>query len=250
MKDGKLVFFGHTMMFRLPYDRTPYEFVPPGLRAETSDVDIDLAEAIFGFTSRGKEGNRGSRAGRISFGDARLEPGQSDIWLSSGHPVIPKILSGPKPTAFQHYLTQQQPDEVPSTNKNGTPKLELRLDHYASPPPHETVIRGHKLYWHKGSVGLSDIKDSRCNGLQVDSKHTLIKPVKAGVRFRSTIHFENLSRVELGAVLWTLVLPGEQGREYRHKIGMGKPLGMGSVKLVPKLYLDDRKSRYSRLFEG
>jgi CRISPR-associated protein (TIGR03986 family) len=244
MKDGKLVFFGHTMMFRLPYDRTPYEFVPPSLRAETSDVDIDLAEAIFGFTSL----KRGSRAGRIFFGDARLEPGQSDIWLSSGHPVIPKILSGPKPTAFQHYLTQQQPDEVPSTNKSG--KLELRLDHYASPPPHETVIRGHKLYWHKGRVGLSDIKDSGFNGLQVDKQHTLIKPVKAGVRFRSAIHFENLSRVELGAVLWALVLPGEQGREYRHKIGMGKPLGMGSVKLVPKLYLDDRKSRYSRLFEG
>jgi CRISPR-associated protein (TIGR03986 family) len=245
MKDGKLVFFGHTMMFRLPYDRTPYEFVPPSLRAETSDVDIDLAEAIFGFTSRGKEDKRGSRAGRIFFGDARLKPGQSDIWLSTGHPVIPKILSGPKPTAFQHYLTQQQPDEVPSGKK-----LELRLDHYASPPPHETVIRGHKLYWHKGKVGLSDIKDSGCNGLQVDKQHTLIKPVKAGVGFSSTIHFENLSRVELGAVLWALVLPGEQGKEYRHKIGMGKPLGMGSVKLVPKLFLDDRKSRYSRLFEG
>jgi len=252
MKDGKLVFFGHTMMFRLPYDRTPYEFVPPSLRAETSDDDIDLAEAIFGFTSRGKEDKRGSRAGRIFFGDARLKPGQSDIWLSTGHPVIPKILSGPKPTAFQHYLTQQQPDEVPSgkTYRDGTPKLELRLDHYASHPTHETVIRGHKLYWHKGSVGLSDIKDSECNGLQVDKQHTLIQPVKAGVRFCSTIHFENLSRVELGAVLWALVLPGEQGKKYRHKIGMGKPLGMGSVKLVPKLYLDDRKSRYSRLFEG
>lgn len=251
VKEGKLVFFGHAMMFRLPYGRSPHNFIPPGLRPETSEVDIDIAEAIFGFTPRGKEDKRGSRAGRVYFCDARLEPGQADIWLS-GHPVIPKILSAPKPTAFQHYLTQQQPDKVESGthNRNGTPKMELRLDHYASPPPHETVIRGHKFYWHKGRVDLSDIKENGPNGLQIDKQHTLIKPVKHGVKFHSTIYFENLSKVELGAILWALLLPGESGKEYRHKIGMGKPLGMGSIKLAPKLYLDDRCSRYQRLFDG
>lgn len=251
VKDGKLVFFGHAMMFRLPYDCSPYNFIPPDLRSETSEVDIDIAEAIFGFTPHGRENKRASRAGRVYFCDARLEPGQTDIWLS-GHPVIPKILSGPKPTAFQHYLTQHQPDEVESgkLNKNGTPKLELRLDHYASPPPHEAVIRGHKFYWHKGRVGLSDIKENGRNDLQVDKQHTIIKPVKPGIKFHHTIHFENLSKVELGAILWALFLPGEKGKEYRHKIGMGKPLGMGSIKIASKLYLDKRSSRYRRLFDG
>lgn len=253
IKDGKLVFFGHAMMFRLPYGRSPYEFIPQGLRPETSKVDIDLAEAIFGFTPHGKEDKRASRAGRVYFYDARLEPGQADIWLKlSGQPVVPKILSGPKPTAFQHYLTQQQPDKVESgrRNKNGTPKLELRLDHYASPPPHETVIRGHKFYWHKGRVSLSDIEDNGQDISHIDKQHTLIKPVKPGVKFHSTIHFENLSKAELGAILWALLLPGEHGKEYRHKIGMGKPLGMGSIRIAPKLYLDDRSSRYNRLFDG
>ncbi len=250
LKDGKLVFFGHTMMFRLPYSRSPYDFIPPGLRPETSEVEIDVTEAIFGFTPWGKKDERGSRAGRVFFCDARLEPGQTDIWLSE-HQEIPKILSGPKPTAFQHYLTQQQPDKVESgkINKN-TPKLELRLDHYASPPPHETVIRGHKFYWHKERVELDDIKEEKKVDLNVDKQHTLFKPVKPGVKFNSIIHFKNLSKVELGALLWALVLPGEKDKKYRHKIGMGKPLGMGSIKLIPKLYLDDRKNRYERLFDG
>ena len=146
----KLVFFGHTMMFRLPYEKSPYDFVPPGLRQDTSEVDIDLAEAIFGFTSHGEE-RRVSRAGRVFFSDAWLKPDQENIWFldeGSEEPVIPKILSGPKPTAFQHYLTQQQPDKVETPrSKSGKPKMELRLDHYASPPPHDTVIRGHKYYW-------------------------------------------------------------------------------------------------------
>jgi cold shock CspA family protein len=47
-----------------------------------------------------------------------------------------------------------------------------------------------------------------------------------------------------------LSLPGEAGKTYRHKLGMGKPLGMGAVNITPRLYLTDRTSRYTRLFEG
>jgi len=32
-----------------------------------------------------------------------------------------------------------------------------------------------------------------------------------------------------------------------HKIGMGKPLGLGSVEITPKLYLSNRKERYESL---
>jgi CRISPR-associated protein (TIGR03986 family) len=123
------------------------------------------------------------------------------------------------------------------------------LDHHDSPPPHQTVIRGHKLYWHRGS-GHEDIREKDSVDWATDSQHTQIKPVKAGVSFRSQIHFENLSKVELGALLWILAPPGETGKQYRHKLGMGKPLGMGAVKITPTLHLGDRQDRYSRLFEG
>jgi len=174
---------------------------------------------------------------------------QTGVWLQQ---ITPKILSSPKPTTFQHYLTQQQPDELDSgkRDKKGNPKMELRLDHYASPPPHPTTIRGYKLYWHRGEVGLYDLEEQSRMDWSTDTQHTSIKPVKPGVTFRFRIYFENLRDYELGALLWALILPGEPEKDYCHSLGMGKPLGMSAVKITPTLYLGDRASRYSKLFEG
>ena len=64
MERGKLVFFGHTMMMRLPYPHTPLEFVPKPLR----DTDqVDLAEAIFGYTKSAGEGVARAYGGRVFF---------------------------------------------------------------------------------------------------------------------------------------------------------------------------------------
>jgi len=246
LENNELVFFGHLMLFRLPYKRSPFDLVPEKLHAIDS---IDLSEALFGFVAQGKPNPRQARAGRVFFTDACLEPQQVNVWEAE---VTPKILSGPKPTTFQHYLTQQQPDEVDSDkrDKRGNPKMELRLDHYASPPPHETAIRGHKLYWHRGPVTLDQVKEENRVDWNTDTQHTFIKPVKAGVRFHFRIYFENLRDFELGALLWALTLPGEPGKDYCHSLGMGKPLGMGAVKITPTLHLSDRRSRYRRLFDG
>jgi len=35
-----------------------------------------------------------------------------------------------------------------------------------------------------------------------------------------------------------------------HKLGMGKPLGLGSVKITPTLYIINRKERYKSLFDN
>lgn len=242
LREGeRLVFFGRAQLFRLPYRRRPLDLVPPELRRPQ---DIDYAEAIFGFVGEGKatdrrrgEGEEGrAYAGRVSVTDALLEPGQSEIWLSPD-PVVPYILASPKPTAIQHYLTQQDPDNA----KN--------LCHYDSPSPDQTVIRGHKLYWHRGEVTLEDIQETR-RLEEKDTQHTRMRPVKPGVRFRFRVYFENLSDAELGALCWVLQPRGEAGKEYRHKLGMGKPLGMGAVKLQPRLHLIDRRRRYSSLFAG
>ena len=245
IENDELVFFGHLMMFRLPYNRSSLDLVPKNLRAIDS---IDLSEAIFGFVSQGKQNTLQSRSGRVFFTDAHLEPQQFGVLETE---VTPKILSGPKPTTFQHYLTQQQPDAVDSgkRDKQGNPKMELRLDHYASPPPHETVIRGHKLYWHRGPIGIEKVREKSEVDWKTDKQHTTIRPVKAGVRFRFRIYFENLCDYELGTLLWVLTLPGEENKDYCHSLGMGKPLGMGAVKITPTLYLSDREGRYCQLFD-
>jgi len=256
-EDGKLVFFGHCMMFRLPYQRSPRDFVPLSLRQET---DTDLAEAIFGYTKGQDKPDQWLRkeiqpkarayAGRVFVSDATLSADQpDDVWLNGDHPVDPRILGSPKPTTFQHYLSQQRPNPVPTGGRfrDGRPRTRLELSDYASDTPDETVIRGHKFYWHKGDVDLRYIQEPE----QVsdrDTQHTQIRPVKAGVTFCFQVRFENLSDVELGALLW--VLDKAQDDAYRLKLGMGKPYGMGAVKITSTLHLEDRRYRYARLFEG
>lgn len=249
-KGQELIFFGHTMMMRMVYPHSPRDFVPENLR---SSQDIDVAEALFGTVE--SEASARVIAGRVSVSDAYLADDQPKdaIWLSDS-PITPKILSGPKPTTFQHYLTQQTPNSVPAgTTKDGQPKTEIRLHSYADSPGSTTVIRGHKRYWSKGPLDDSDFQESDEVLAELakadDTQHTRIKPVRAGTRFNFHISFENLDRIELGALLWILTLPGDEGKEYRHRIGMGKPLGMGVVKIEPTLFLSDRSSRYTTLFD-
>lgn len=245
MEEGKLVFFGHTMMMRLPYHRTPLHFVPEALRQET---DLDLAEAIFGYTKSKGEGKARAYASRVFVHDAILEPGQNNIWAAP-EPIVPKILASPKPTTFQHYLVQPHPDP----KKQGTKDVKELADYTARLD--QSVIRGHKLYWHKGVISIADIQESAKVLEEIqkkgknDTQHTLMRPVTPGIRFRWRIDFENLADEELGALLWALTLPGAKGKEYRHSIGMGKPFGMGAIKIAVKLTLNDRRQRYATLFD-
>ncbi len=235
---GALIFFGRAQMFRLPYQHTPRELVPEALRNED---DVDYAEALFGYVKRktgapaeAKQGDKArAYASRVSVGDAHLVADQKDVLASS--PIVPPILGTPKPTAFQHYLVQQQ-------------SVRDRLTHFDS---HGATIRGHKRYWRQGPRTLDDIK---LTGQQLQAvkpgstQHTQFEPVKAGTRFHFRVHFENLSEPELGALCWTLHPLGSDGVEYVHSLGMGKPLGMGAVQLRATLHLTDRPRRYETLF--
>lgn len=247
----RVVFFGHCMMFRLPYLKSPFDYIPDKLR---DPYDLDLAEAIFGYSKRTEKGRdelKGkarSFAGRVSFSDAVLSPGQAEVWLDPQKPLIPKILGSPKPTTFQHYLVQTQPNKFPAgKTKDGRPKFETRLADFASQTPAETVLRGTKFYWHKGEQQASDLAETKALK-PGDTQHTRIKPVKAGVTFEFKLRFENLSEEELGALLWMLQIAGDD--KYRLKLGMGKPLGLGALGITHELRLTDRRARYSALLVG
>ncbi len=254
VKEGnEVVAFGHTPYFRVPAwlkgsspkrAATPRDFVP---EQDDERGGYDIAEALFGYVEQGKTGKRPvARAGRLFFSDAKCvkpcEPTQ---------PIVPHILASPKPTTFQHYLVQDK-------RRGHNPDVKPKLAHYGTSPD-ETAIRGHKLYWHKGKIGIEAIKeDERKAGAQEelikkvksgeDTQHTYIKPLESGARFHFRIDFENLRAEELGALLWLLKIAADD--HYRLKLGMGKPLGMGAVKITSTLHLIDREARYRHLFQG
>jgi CRISPR-associated protein (TIGR03986 family) len=232
--------FGHTAMFRLPYEHTPADLVPEALRDKTQ---LDIAEHLFGFVRDSK-----TVAGRVFFSDALLANEQTDVWYRE-ELVVPQILSGPKPTSFQLYLTQDNPAQKDE------------LNHFDSPKKN-TTLRGYKLYWHrgenpnfqeaKGRVDIEKWKMQKEQGSWVkDTQHTLIKPVKSGVKFTFAIRFENIHAVELGALLWVLQPPAlQKNQSICHKLGMGKPLGLGSIQICDvQVKVDDRVQRYQSLFD-
>jgi len=273
-ENGEVKAFGHTLYFRLPYKNKIEDCVPSSHKRVHSTANMpDLTEAIFG--------NEKTFAGRVFFEDAFLV-NDNDPYMEI---AIPKILSEPKPTAFQNYLEQ------PCWKKEGG-KGYSGLKNYNEDFNGGSKIRGHKLYWHKKKDQIQDtwkeheikINEAQFSSLtddelkklftcvvnrnkvryvlklddllsneknkdkvfkyikEYDSQHTIIQPLKPGTKFISRIYFENLSEVELGALLTVLDLP----QKCCHKIGMGKPLGLGSIRIeIRKLFLSDRKERYS-----
>jgi CRISPR-associated protein (TIGR03986 family) len=259
LKDGAPVFyvaegnvvryFGHSPNFRIPARlnlpgetraANPRDFVPAHLRENS---DPDLTDAIFGWVEEKEKGKvigpEKQRAGRVFFSDAHFESAASGVWFKE-EPIIPHVLSSPKATTFQHYLVQDG-----RAGQNGHhPDNKVTLAHYGTSPG-ESQIRGYKLYWHKGEE--PDIEASAAER-QHPRQLTRIKPLQIGVRFRFKVHFENLRSEELGLLWWALALPGEPGKQYRHKLGMGKSLGMGAVAITPRLLVTDRTARYETLF--
>ncbi|MCF6147690.1 MAG: TIGR03986 family CRISPR-associated RAMP protein [Candidatus Kuenenia sp.] len=204
--------FGHTGMFRLAYEKKISEHIPPEFQDGTK---VDITEAIFG--------NEKTFAGRVFFEDAFLQNPTDD---DHEEIQISKTLLGPKPTTFQHYLVQTE------ENLNNHPR---NLAHYNS----SNAIRGNKLYWHKSARWKKDNQGDF--NPKIDTK---MRPIKSGRTFVGNVRFENLSDIELGALLFSLELPGN----CCHKLGMGKPIGLGSVKITPTLMLSDRETRYTDLF--
>lgn len=267
--DGKLVFFGPTMMFRLPYEHSPLDLIPEPLRQA---LDIDFADALFGYVRRAEDFRMAGRerpvqgdpawayAGRVSVSDAVLAPGQDSAALFMEE-LTPRILSTPKPTTFQHYLVQgrdpkapiRRPEDVGRLEQQGVEKI--HLSHYDSPKPdmnedvrgQRTVLRGTKLYWRQGRRRRDQLAEQ--NEVPPNStQHTRMRPINAGKTFVFRIRFDNLSDAELGILCWALHPRGHRGDEYRHHLGMGKPFGMGVVKLEAKLIRLDRRRRYRSLF--
>lgn len=222
--------FGHTGYFRLPYEHTVGDVIRQTQSQEQQILpnQLDLTQAIFGQAADKKKKN--STAGRVFFEDA--QPIGTVRW-ETNEPVPPQILSAPKPTTFQHYLEQTEAAQY----KN--PADRMRNLHFWDKTG--ATIRGYKLYWHRRDAEWR-AKDGEVK--EKPQQYTLIQPLAANNTFRFRIRFENLNELEIGVLAAALDLPSECA----HKLGMGKPLGLGSVRITATLSLVDRFQRYSRLF--
>ncbi|MBN2053757.1 hypothetical protein JW905_02465 [bacterium] len=116
-------------------------------------------------------------------------------------------------------------------------KQPLLLRELGHPKPHHEPfylkdggLRGRKLYYHH-QEHKNNYLDPR--NLPRVQNVTVNESVSQGAQFSFTIDFDNLSREELALLCWVLDLDGRPLADDSlcHKLGLGKPIGLGSVKL-------------------
>ncbi len=103
------------------------------------------------------------------------------------------------------------------------------------------LIAGRKFYFHhKQLLTEKELLPTRDND---GYRNQYIRPLAIGTDFSARIDFINLLADEFAALLFA-ILPRS---DIRHKIGYGKPLGLGSVQLnVTNLQLVDYTNRYKQ----
>jgi len=171
-----------------------------------------------------------------------------------GYCVPLPILGQPKPSAWEFYL-QQSSNDPPCTYGDlpGDPGGDLA---------------GRKFYRHQPSVGEKNLRAVDQETIQSDQATLARFICDAKTEFKFTVRFMLLRPWELYALLGTLqphrLAPTHNGQapvpgDYGHKLGLGRPLGMGSVVInVDKMlcdgleqtadkYCDDHKEAFLNL---
>lgn len=197
-RDGEVTAFGHGLSFRIPYENGIMDAIPANLQQDT----IDFATAIFGDKERW--------ASRVFFEDGEPEGNIEKLETATAHPLLQ-----PNPTSYQLYLEQDG----------------RKLKHWDA--PEGVKIRGYKMYWHNK---MSDWKATE-DEAKLTNVVRKITPIKRGNHFHAKVRFQNLSELELGALLTVFDLAGESEKA-AYKLGQGKSLGLGSVKMKAALHLD------------
>ena len=149
------------------------------------------------------------------------------------------ILSSPKPTTTRFYLASRKTQKPQS----GQTDFEAGYDNKAN------MIRGRKFYYHhvagegpeQTAYWQAQGGEHRSSGGDSDQNRTILDPLPAGAEYAFELSFTNLAEIELGALLWSLTL----NEAMHHRLGMGKPLGFGSVKIdVTRLEVVNHRDRY------
>ncbi|MCL1791946.1 MAG: TIGR03986 family CRISPR-associated RAMP protein [Peptococcaceae bacterium] len=177
-----------------------------------------------------------SLASRLMFKDA--EPVVQDSGTSQGYTdwstwyddvcVLP-ILNSPKVTATEFYM--EDVDGAAYFNYDYFVNYERgERDEYKHvrtylPSP---KLRGRKFYWHK-KEGKKDVTID--NRTVSPKQRTQIRSVRKEKTFKFDVLFDRLSQNELETLLWVLTF-GDHNTTYAHKLGHGKPVGYGSVRIT------------------
>jgi CRISPR-associated protein (TIGR03986 family) len=221
------------------YAVSPWDLCHPSLRPASSITELSPADRVFGWVhvdaereSR-KRKDRVAARGQLQVGPVRCDSAEAVARFEGGGLPL-AILSTPKPQQGRFYVA-------------GSPEGEAQADGLTKKEAGYSAgkrLRGRKVYPHQRSLPVGHWEQPsqdrtqqgrgghfqeyhRPGGERDGQNRSVLGWVKPGARFSFDLHVQNLSEVELGALLWVLSLP----KEHYLRQGGGKPLGFGSVHL-------------------
>lgn len=227
---------------------------------------VTAAEAIFGFVGDEKQAGDGKTdayRGRVRFSDAQLgggegrdgpfiaADGKGRVTGDSKNFTTLKTLAEPKAAVSANYF-ETRPDTKGKGGGQRVGKDDLRVRSRDDVPVSGQQPLGRKFYLHGSPrnnelLPGADRRDdyprfwrSQAPGNFAHQKSRAL-PLARGLRFFFHVDFDNLSPTELGLLVTAL----NPDQAFRHKIGMGKPIGLGTVHIeIAGVLQVDRQKRY------
>lgn len=193
-----------------------------------SRESLTPAEVVLGVVGENTEksseqesGKLAALASRVRFSSGKLFSGGSGRTAS----VPLQILASPKPPSAAFYFPA-----APG-------RVEIK--------PYQHRPAGRKCYLHHSDEQIRLARfQTGSRREELEKQKVMVEPLPVGARFEFVIDFENLALDELRLLIAAL----RPSSNFRHRLGMGKPLGMGSVRLdVLAIGMVDRLSRYHSL---
>jgi len=225
-QSGKVSRLAFSAIWRFPVSGSLHEAVsrvsPNLVPLHPDRSKLTLAERLFGFVEQ--NGQR-ALAGRVRLSHGLVEGDRPEEgWYEPQVPL--KILATPKPPSPALYFG----------NEGYLSKGDLDLGEQKQHKP-----RGRKVYLHHREQDMEE----RCHETDEPDKKRRLKmkvtPLRRGTKFLFHVDFHNLTDEELGHLLYAL-RPTEA---FRHKLGLGKPVGLGRVAIDPiGLFFIDRPGCY------
>lgn len=219
------------------------DLLPVG--AHPDKANLTLAEKVFGFvgawdkpapdaTKEDKPQRESlALAGRVRFSPALPFPGKSIKVLRDQGPL--KILDSPKPPSPNFYFRQE-----------GRPnftilKRQLNLGGQGTGTGH--LPMGRKFYLHHREDQVDAAGWNTLCQEEGAKQRSVVDMIAKEQEFYFEVGFDNLSDVELGMLLYAL----NPGGSFQYKLGLGKPIGLGSVQIEALAWLEiDRGKRYGQ----
>lgn len=159
-----------------------------------------VCEACGLFGMIGKKGSTSAIASKLRFTDAKLE---NDAKLT--YKTL-KELSSPRLSSIEFYST--------------APNMKFQWNYDTK----GVKLNGRKYYFHH---------NCDCTTTEKTGRNLTTELLEKGAEFSFDIFFDKLNESELNRLVWTLAIGENSPDSHRmHKLGHGKPLGLGSVKIT------------------